>query len=194
MDVRCAARYNVIGAARPERAGPFFWHDGRIPYLARTQTFEVKKSRIEGKGCFATRKIRKGQRVGEYTGPRISADEADAKYENMTAGRTYLFIVGKNTVIDATVEGGDARFINHSCEPNCNTELDGKRIFIYARRAIEPGEELHYDYRLQLDEGDDPLEYAQEYACHCGMPKCRGTMMWLPRKRKAAAAMRSKKT
>jgi SET domain-containing protein len=160
--------------------------------VARTQPFEVRKSRVHGRGAFATRRIRRGSRVAEYTGPRISTEEADEKYDNNTDGRTYLFIIDKRTVIDATNEGGDARFINHSCDPNCDTELDGKRVFIYARRTIEPGEELSYDYQLQMD-GTDPAEFAAHYACRCGAESCRGTMLLLPKKRKRAAAARSKK-
>jgi SET domain-containing protein len=155
--------------------------------------FEVRKSRVHGRGAFATRRIRKGARIAEYTGPRISAQEADRLYDNNTDGRTYLFIIDKRTVIDATHEGGDARFINHSCDPNCETLMDGKRVFIYATRTIEPGEEIAYDYRLQM-EGTDPLEWADHYACRCGSSNCRGTMLFIPRRlRKAAAAMRSRR-
>jgi SET domain-containing protein len=160
--------------------------------LPKTPPFEVRKSRVHGKGAFATRRIRKGTRIAEYTGPRISNAEADKKYDNNVDGRTYLFIIDSKTVIDATHEGGDARFINHSCDPNCETEMDNKRVYIYATRTIEPGEELAYDYRLQM-EGTDPLEWAEHYGCRCGAANCRGTMLWIPRKlRKAAAAMRAR--
>jgi hypothetical protein len=161
--------------------------------MPRPPLFEVRKSRVHGRGAFALRRIRRGQRIAEYTGPRISTEEADEKYDNNTDGRTYLFIIDSKTVIDATNGGGDARFINHSCDPNCETEMDNKRVFIYATRTIEPGEELAYDYRLQMEDSD-PLEWAEHYGCRCGAPNCRGTMLWIPRKlRKQAAAMRSRK-
>lgn len=160
--------------------------------MPATPPFEIRKSPVHGVGAFATRRIRRGQRIAEYDGPRISNEEADRLYDNNTDGRTYLFIVDKHTVIDATREGSDARFINHSCDPNCETEMDGKRVFIYATRTIEPGEELAYDYRLQM-EGSDVLQWAEHYACRCGAPNCRGTMLWIPRKLRKSLAERLSK-
>jgi SET domain-containing protein len=157
---------------------------------AGTQPFIVRRSRIEGRGAFATQRIRTGQKIGEYAGERITHAESDARYENIHA-RTYLFIVDSKTVIDADVGGNDVRFINHSCDPNCESRMDSKkRVFIYATRMIEPGEELAYDYRLQLNPGEDLLEEIAGFPCHCGSPKCRGTLLWIPYKqRKAAAAV-----
>jgi SET domain-containing protein len=155
-----------------------------------TQPYMVKKSRIEGRGVFATQPIRKNKRIGEYTGERITHEESDARYDDKH-GRTYLFIVDSKLVIDADVGGNDIRFINHSCDPNCESRMDGrKRVHIYATRNIEPGEELAYDYRLQLNPGEDLLEEIREFPCRCGAPKCRGTLLWIPHKqRKAAAAL-----
>ena len=79
-------------------------------------------------------------------------------------------------MIDAGVGGNDARFINHSCAPNCDTVIEGGRIYIEALRDIDPGEELGYEYGLTWETTDDPGELAN-YACRCGAPGCRGTML-----------------
>src|SRR5687768_10679939 len=83
--------------------------------------FVLRRSAIQGRGAFAIRPVRKGTRIIEYTGERISHDEADRRYDDAGMGRhhTFLFSVDRKTVIDAAVGGNDARFINHSCAPNC---------------------------------------------------------------------------
>ena len=87
---------------------------------------------------------------------------------------SFLFTVDSRTVIDAGVNGNEARYINHSCEPNCEAVTERRRIWIYALREIEPGEELTYDYNLT---GDDDVEsQAEQYSCRCGTSSCRGTM------------------
>jgi SET domain-containing protein len=152
----------------------------------------VRASPIDGRGAFALRPIRKGRRIVEYTGERISQEEADERYDNDPPddNHTYLFTVDKRTVIDATQSGSDARFINHSCAPNCESVLEGKRVFIEATRTIHPGEELTYDYRLEAS-GGRRKEWERRYACRCGTERCRGTLMApLPRKRAGAGARR----
>lgn len=145
--------------------------------------FEVRKSRLHGLGAFALRRIRKGTRLIEYLGDRVSHEEADRRYEDRPGddGHTFLFIVDARTVIDAGVGGNDARFINHSCDPNCETVIERKRVFIEAARTIQPGEELSYDYQLGRSE-DDPPDVDEIYACRCGHDNCRGTMLWPPKK------------
>jgi SET domain-containing protein len=148
--------------------------------------FKVRGSRIEGKGAFATQTIRKGTRIVEYVGERISPDEGDRRYEETHSPESpvLLFTVDKRTVIDAGVGGNEARFINHSCDPNCEPVVESRRVYIEAIRTIKPGEELTYDYNLTR-EGTDDKETELEYACHCGAPNCRGTMMEpLPNRRK----------
>lgn len=123
-------------------------------------------SRIHSLGCYTTEPIRKGTFIIEYTGPRITVEEADQRYSDCE--QTYLFglIDGKH-VIDGQ---GVAAFINHSCSPNCETdEIDG-RVWIIAMRNIEAGEELTYEYEL-YDSGDE-----EDARCTCGAPGCRGTM------------------
>jgi SET domain-containing protein len=116
--------------------------------------------------------------VIEYLGDRISHAEADRRFGTKSDddGHTFLFIASNRTVIDAGVGGNDARFINHSCKPNCETVIEGSRVFIDAIRKIEPGEELGYDYQLTWESTDEPEELAL-YACRCGAKRCRGTML-----------------
>lgn len=139
---------------------------------------EARHSKIHGTGVYAIAPIKKGTRVLEYLGERISHDEADRRYERKGEddGHTFLFIASNRTVIDAAVDGNDARFINHSCAPNCETVIENSRVFIDAIRSIKPGEELGYDYQLTWESTDDPSELAL-YACRCGAKKCRGTML-----------------
>jgi SET domain-containing protein len=146
---------------------------------------EVRPSPIQGQGVFAVRRIRKGTRILEYTGERITPEEADRRYDDDAVERphTFLFTVNKRTVIDGAVHGNEARFINHSCDPNCEAVDDDGRIFIEALRTIQPGEELTYDYYLERP-GRYRKEWEKRYACHCGAPNCRGIML-LPRKRRA---------
>ncbi|HWP02454.1 MAG TPA: SET domain-containing protein-lysine N-methyltransferase, partial [Gemmatimonadaceae bacterium] len=138
------------------------------------------------------RPIPKGTRIIEYTGERISHAEADRRYpEDGEHPHVLLFIVDRRTVIDAGVGGNEARFINHSCDPNCEAVIEKGRVFIEAIRDIARGEELTYDYHLTRDDADGP-EIERLYPCNCGSQKCRGTMLRPPprrrRNRQAAAA------
>ncbi|MGH8178325.1 MAG: SET domain-containing protein [Steroidobacter sp.] len=146
--------------------------------FATSPLIEARNSHIHGRGVYAVAPIRKGARVIEYLGERISHAEADCRYElkGQDTGHTFLFIASNRTVIDASVDGNDARFINHSCNPNCETVIEGSRVFIDAIRNIKPGEELGYDYQLTWESTDEPEELAL-YACRCGARKCRGTML-----------------
>ena len=146
--------------------------------LASSPLVEARHSKIHGTGVYAIAPIKKGTRVLEYLGERISHAEADRRYEKKgdDDGHTFLFIASNRTVIDAGVDGNDARFINHSCAPNCETVIENSRVFIDAIRGIKPGEELGYDYQLTWESTDDPEELAN-YACRCGAKKCRGTML-----------------
>lgn len=125
----------------------------------------IRSSSIHAAGCYTTTPIRKGARVVEYTGPRITKDLADEKYQDSPT--TYLFGVGNG---DQVIDGhGTAMFVNHSCDPNCEAdEFDG-RVWICAIRDIAPGEELTYDYHLY--DGDE-----DEARCNCAAQSCRGSM------------------
>lgn len=138
----------------------------------------VRHSPIHGRGVFALRKIPKGTRIIEYKGRLITDKEADRRYSRLheNSPHTMLFSIEGGLVIDATRRGNSARWINHSCAPNCEIEEEGHRVFIDARRHIKPGEELTYDYNLQI--GEKHTKKAQrEHACYCGARRCRGTML-----------------
>jgi SET domain-containing protein len=141
---------------------------------------------LHGLGAFAIRRIRRGTRVVEYTGERVSHPEADRRYQHKDVGdaHTFLFIVDEQTVIDAGVDGNEARFVNHACQPNCESVIENSRVFIEALRTIEAGEELTYDYQIQR-EADDPPDIDAIFACRCGSSRCRGSMLW-PARRTAA--------
>lgn len=144
----------------------------------KSRFFDVRQSGIQGKGAFATSRIRKGQRLIEYTGERISNDEADSRYDETAMRRhhTFLFTVTARTVVDGAINGNESIYINHSCDPNCEAVIDGGRIFIEAVRTIQPGEELVYDYQYErTGEDDDDME--KFYKCLCGAPNCRGSIM-----------------
>jgi SET domain-containing protein len=140
---------------------------------------EVRDSPLHGRGVFARRRIAAGTRVIEYLGERVSHREADRRYGDKQPhdNHTFLFIVDARTVIDAGVDGNEARFVNHACEPNCESVIEASRVFIDALRTIEPGEELTYDYQIQR-EPDDPPDVDAIFACRCGFGGCRGTMLW----------------
>jgi uncharacterized protein len=138
----------------------------------------VRPSPIHSVGVFAAKPIRKSTRIVEYTGQRISPEEADRLYEG--APRTYLYgLDDGKTVIDGE---GIGAYLNHSCDPNCEVDEAKGRVWIVAIRDITAGEELLWDYNLYDD--DDPAP------CHCGSPKCRGTMYsreWMAKVRRRAA-------
>jgi len=142
----------------------------------------IRSSAIHAAGCYTTTAIRKGARVAEYDGPRITKEEADTLYEN--APVTYLFGLGDGSIV---IDGHSAAmFINHSCDPNCETEEIEGRVWITAIRNIKAGDEITYDYCL-YDGGDE------ECLCNCGAKKCRGTMYSQEElKRRKAEAKRAK--
>lgn len=149
-----------------------------ILYMKTQPYHTVRNSKIHGRGVFASRPIRKDIRILEYTGPIISekeADEVGISTDKNGHSHTMLFQVSKKRVINGN-EGGDARYVNHGCDPNCETEQDGDQIFIKSLRAIKKGEELVYDYHLQVP-GKITDKVKKEYACFCGSPKCRGTQI-----------------
>jgi SET domain-containing protein len=150
--------------------------------------YAVRSSRIHGNGVFARRKIPAGTRIIEYQGERISWKEA-LRREQLKAPdstHTFLFSLEDGRVIDGGSQGNDARWINHACEPNCEAQEEDGRVFIFALRDIERGEELNYDYALVLDERHTPA-VKRAYACLCGAPGCRKTML-APKPRKRSKA------
>ena len=158
--------------------------------------YVVRNSRIHGRGVFAAANILKGTRITEYVGDRISHAEADRRHEDKAHddNHTFLFTVNSRVVIDGGVKGNDARWINHSCDPNCESVVDKARVFLEAVRDIPKGQEICFDYMIERDPNDPP-EMDQIFGCRCGSPKCRGTMLldWPDPKKKAAKKTAGKK-
>jgi uncharacterized protein len=152
-----------------------------------TSAFEVRASRIQGRGGFATRDIKRGERIIEYVGDRISHREASERYDDDAMGRhhTFLFAVNSRVCIDGDRADNVARFINHSCEPNCEAIAENSRVFICATRAVSAGNELFYDYAYETDLTAEQARTL--YPCKCGSAKCRGTIAALPKARKKVA-------
>src|ERR1700747_2185200 len=131
---------------------------------------QVRQSAVHGRGVFATRPIRKGRRIIEYTGRRVAWKSIPA---DVNDAHTFLFGINDGTdVINPEIGGNEARWINHSCAPNCEAIEEDDRIFIYALRDLKPGEELSYDYALEIDE-PTTKELEKEHECLCGTGRCR---------------------
>ena len=145
--------------------------------------FVVRSSGIHGKGVFATTRIPAGTRLIEYKGERLTEKQADKRYANDDSPHTFLFALDDGMVIDATTKGNSARWINHSCAPNCEAVDDEDRIYIETLRAIRPGEELSYNYRIELEERHTP-EVKRLYQCRCGARGCKGTILNVKKKKK----------
>lgn len=156
--------------------------------------FAARQSPIHGNGVFAIAPIKKGTRLIQYQGKLLTHKQVDRMYaDDVETGHTFLFTLNEHFVIDANTDGNDARWINHSCEPNCEAVIDEDddgdptkdRVFIEAIRAIKPGEELTYNYGIVLEEAHTP-RVKKLWACLCGSKKCTGTMLQSKRKKKQA--------
>ena len=145
---------------------------------SKHELFEIRKSRKHGLGAFAITSIPAGTRLIEYAGARMTPAEADARYPDELGGEhhTYLFAIDDDIVIDAAVDGNDARFINHSCDPNCDAVVEDGRIWIGTIQNVAPREELAYDYAFVLPERHTPAA-KRRYPCTCGSANCRGTIL-----------------
>jgi uncharacterized protein len=139
--------------------------------------FVIRDSPIHGKGAFAIRYIPPGVRLIEYAGARLTPAEAEARYpEQEGAHYTLLFAIDDDLVIDANVGGNDAKWVNHSCAPNCDVVVEDERLWIESIDHIVAGEELTYDYAFELKERHT-AERKARYPCVCGAATCRGTML-----------------
>ena len=139
---------------------------------------QVRRSGVHGKGVFALRPLAAGERILEYKGEVIGWPEALRRHPHdpNDPNHTFYFHIDDGHVIDAKVGGNAARWINHACDPNCQADEQDGRVFIEALRDIAPGEELFYDYGLVIDERYTP-KLKKDYACRCGSPNCRRTML-----------------
>ncbi|MDE1895057.1 MAG: SET domain-containing protein-lysine N-methyltransferase [Xanthomonadaceae bacterium] len=145
----------------------------------------ARRSPIHGNGVFATRAIPGGEEVIEYKGRLLTHAEADELYgDGGETGHTFLFTLNDDYIIDANQHGNSARWINHSCAPNCRALVaesasgDPRRdkVVIETIRAIRPGEELTYDYGIVL-EVPHTARLKKRWACLCGSPRCSGTLL-----------------
>ncbi|HKO14871.1 MAG TPA: SET domain-containing protein-lysine N-methyltransferase [Gemmatimonadaceae bacterium] len=148
------------------------------PPSGENRWFELRHSPIQGLGAFAKRDIPRGTRIIEYVGEKISVAESDRRYpdDHRERHHTFLFTLNSKWIVDAAFGGNDARFINHSCAPNCEAVIERGHIWIDALVRIPAGTELSYDYQYEyLDEyTDEDLKF---YECRCGAPNCRGTIV-----------------
>lgn len=156
---------------------------------------EVRRSAIHGSGVFATRSIPEGATIIEYTGELITDDEIEVRYpENMKGlNHTFVFGVRDDVNIDGGAGGNESRFINHSCDPNCDSYDKGDKIFIRAAKRIRPGDELTYDYAIEAGEPITP-DLMRRWPCVCGTKFCRGTVLVHepPKKKKKKQATKKK--
>ena len=154
----------------------------RSPSAAATRPkrlYRVRNSNIHGRGVFAAAAITKGTCIIEYRGERTTWEDAQERPDSDpdNPSHTFIFELDDGRVIDANVRGNAARWINHSCAPNCQSyEDDDGRVYIESKRKIAAGEELTYDYRLSYD-GRITRKIREEYACRCGSKRCRGTLL-----------------
>lgn len=141
---------------------------------------QTRPSRRHGLGVFATAPIRRHALVIEYAGELIAHAEAERRYPTARDGErpehTYVLQLDEDRVVDANVGGNDARFINHACDPNLEPITIGDQVWLVALREIAAGEELGYDYAIELDERHTPAA-KRRFPCHCGGAACRGTLL-----------------
>lgn len=152
--------------------------DGDARHQTPPLPFEIRRSPIQGLGGYATQPIAAGVRLIEYAGERLTPEQAEARYPDSAVERhhTYLFAIDDAVVVDAAVNGNEARFLNHSCAPNCDAVIEDGRIWIETIHDIEPGEELVYDYAYVLAERHTPAA-KKRFPCRCGAITCRGTIL-----------------
>ena len=146
---------------------------GREPTTSKY--IEVRESEIHGTGVFAKTKVPKGKKVIEYVGEKITKKESERRsialieknQGSETDGAVYIFEVNKRYDIDGNIPENTARFINHSCDPNCEPDVIKNRVWLISKRKIKEGEELSYNYGFDLDGYED-------HTCKCGAKKCVG--------------------
>ncbi|HCY17473.1 MAG: SET domain-containing protein-lysine N-methyltransferase [Curvibacter sp. GWA2_64_110] len=148
------------------------------PPANTSRRIQTRRSGVHGKGVFAVQDIAEGETLIEYVGEVISWEEAQRRHPHdpKDPNHTFYFHVDEDHVIDAKVGGNSSRWINHSCDPNCEADEVGGRVFIKALRNIQAGEELNYDYGLIIDE-PYTKKLKAEYPCWCGAKNCRGTLL-----------------
>jgi len=154
-------------------------HLSTAPHTQKSsKRIQTRKSGVHGKGIFALVDIPKGEVIIEYKGEIITWKEALRRHPHnpLEPNHTFYFHITDGHVIDGRVQGNSAKWINHSCNPNCEADEIGDHVFIKSIKKIKAGDELNYDYGLIIDERYTPKLKAQ-YPCWCGAKKCRGTLL-----------------
>ena len=148
------------------------------PRTSPGRRIQVRRSTVHGRGVFTLAEIAEGELIIEYTGEVIDWPEALRRHPHDPSdpNHTFYFSLDSGQVIDAKHGGNSSRWINHACEPNCIADETDGRVFIRALHALNPGDELFYDYGLVLDERIT-AKLKKQYACCCGAASCRGTML-----------------
>jgi len=146
----------------------------KLKKRGKSKYCEVRESDIHGSGVYAACDIEQGQRIIEYVGEKIDKDESEKRAliqheraEKYGEASVYIFTLSKKWDIDGSFDWNTARLLNHSCEPNCETWIEGKHIYIYALREIWQGEELTFDYGFDI-------ECFEDHPCRCGSKECKG--------------------
>jgi SET domain-containing protein len=165
--VRRPRRASIFGAAlaSDDSTGRTSAHSRRHP-LVKIRV-RVGPSRIAGQGLFAEQAIRQGTKIIRYIGEKITHEESERR---LAAGNAYIFGLDERSALDGSTPKNTARYINHSCEPNCQTEQFGRIVWIVAIRDIQTGEELTYNYGYKIN--DKPAE-----PCYCGAKHCCGYIL-----------------
>jgi uncharacterized protein len=176
-----SARASAIpapSAAAPAPVGASTDDEQLVLPPCNNEWFELRRSPIAGIGAFAKKDIPRRTRMIEYAGEKISNEEAERRYPDTqdTRHHTFLFTLNSKWAIDAAVNGNEARFINHSCEPNCEAVITRHKIWIETLGRIKAGTELSYDYQFEYLDNYTEKDLAY-YLCTCGSPNCRGTIV-----------------
>ena len=137
----------------------------QTPTSMQLPRIRVSTSGIHGTGVYAVDPIGKGERIIEYVGEKVTSEEGTRR-SKLHPQLTYIFILSDQYDIDGSVGGNESQYINHSCDPNADTDATEEHIWIVALTDIAEGEEITYDYSFASD--DDPIK------CRCGTEKCRG--------------------
>lgn len=138
----------------------------------------VRRSQVHGRGVFAARDLLAEEKIIEYKGERISWKKAIKRHPHDPdhPHHTFYFALEDGRVIDGKFNGNSARWINHSCQPNCEAREEEGSVYIYSLSNIQAGEELFYDYALVID-ARHTAKLKREYECHCKTQECRKTML-----------------
>ena len=139
--------------------------------------WKVKNSKIHGNGVFATKNIKKNTKIIQYIGKKVTRAEGNLRSEKRLKkflnseedGSVYIFELNSKFDIDGSYLYNKARYINHSCNPNCEVDIKNNEIWISSIKNIKKGDELSYDYGFEFDEDD-----FMDHKCKCGSKKCIG--------------------